>query len=1582
MKIMDIVSHTTMPSDTDMHVARNFLTKILRSSMRKNRFKGSNDTAYRPQSWQPSKFTEDHPKDTESQTKPAPVGQAKHEVSASTIDLSSCWDHNSNLRQLSSQFSSVGNMERVENPSLPYPSACLSTSRYHSSSEPHSEGGCSSGKRDSAFSCLSSNSPPPEVAEILAGPEGSMFYKGFQSQSFEGGRQSDQRHNRYLQLPQGSGGRESPRTVAQEQPGSRYSSSGPAHGDRSHTGPVWHVPDRRQAGAPPSPPPPPLRSDSFAATKVFPAYVEGPGAALHAQMKAQGREVDKLAEAPEKSSYRGPGHHIAPVPHSSEKGPEGRRTYIQPRNKDLVHPDVAAGTADQNQLNLPNKLFSLSSQDVRQTQLPNHMRQYSDESPFYLQTRSTPHPPKLQSVGSYYRSLQELPTNLFNRTQVKSSTASLSSSTVNHDSGGHIRYYCITTKQPAQPESRGRPSKADVWRADMELAKGGRDRFSISSYHKTNYLSPAPPQPQPPYPDSKERNGHFKLATSSTSSGKTTEDRARRTEGQRLSSEAHLGKSCSPSPPKDRKEALVRDDPWVYQDNHKIHPKKTPMLHSLTQDSRSLLERKAARAPSPSNSIGKTNQEAAPDCVAGGKMTRRSERYATTLRNEIQLKRAQLQKSRSAATLTCPRESEEQDDDTDPGVWRSNQTSSDGSFPSSYKDHLKEAQARVLQATSFKRRDLEPSGFEASLSKPNEHTVSRIGCRKRFPLNKRIHSFSEPDKINTLGVERGEKLGDAGSFVDRQKFFEMAANPAFSRPTPAIPKPGHQSSNTVEHGEGRARGKARLGDTEEGWRSGQATETSRDHCQDQLALQEQQRLGTFAEYQASWNMQKKASDTNTQGRYHSAENILDQGQETPACIHERSRSSPTADFNEKSTPVPWRDTVGNQYLDQRQEQDQGEGSTSREQLAQHFPQTLEHSIPGLTTSESHGSSHVVAPLPRPSDHTHKPDPAIPAHILPSYPSSHAHTHRSVPGQPPPPHAPRPQNTGVTVPQGPLLGASTTTSSCYGHSSLESLPGPGSRSHQTHPAEASSSSSSSLPGTELDPALKQDSSLGSTWRCSASIGINVGVDREEEEDRGADSALDPPCSPSQPSQAASPVVASSKWTRCPSPQFGPQWLTNQPPVSLATQDEAQPRNDTVMETSSVARKVPVKIVHAENTAERESCLYLQNSDPEQASGGSEGCKPSQHQPTSLPSHEPQPYSLFCAYLPQDPPRVPTPTITTEEALAPGQSQTNGTSSTSSSDPQPRSHLEEDVKRAELARDIMDKDRSLADILDQSKMKTTMDLMEGIFPQGEHILEEALQRRKVSPKHSLPPRTSVEREGLSAGAVGSLVTSSSYYSVSAPKAELLNMMKDMQDDELGELEHDSEDELDLNLASKKQELIDSLGKKLQVLREARESLQEDVHDNNSLGDEVEATVQRVCRPNELDKFKMFVGDLDKVVSLLLSLSGRLARVENALNSLEEDTPPEEKRTLTEKRKLLIRQHEDAKELKENLDRRERLVYTIMAAHLCGDSLADYQHFVKMKSALIIEQRKLDDKIKLGEEQLKCLLDSLPLEQRLLF
>ncbi|TSL68221.1 Mitofusin-1 [Bagarius yarrelli] len=73
----------------------------------------------------------------------------------------------------------------------------------------------------------------------------------------------------------------------------------------------------------------------------------------------------------------------------------------------------------------------------------------------------------------------------------------------------------------------------------------------------------------------------------------------------------------------------------------------------------------------------------------------------------------------------------------------------------------------------------------------------------------------------------------------------------------------------------------------------------------------------------------------------------------------------------------------------------------------------------------------------------------------------------------------------------------------------------------------------------------------------------------------------------------------------------------------------------------------------------------------------------------------------------------------------------------------------------------------------------------------------------------------------------------------------------------------------LVKYKSELIDSLSRKLQVLQEAKESLLEDIHDNNILGEEVETTVQAVQA--QVPHIFQRPGQ-----SLLLSLSGRLARV----------------------------------------------------------------------------------------------------------
>ncbi|XP_066058675.1 protein Shroom4 isoform X2 [Chamaea fasciata] len=214
---------------------------------------------------------------------------------------------------------------------------------------------------------------------------------------------------------------------------------------------------------------------------------------------------------------------------------------------------------------------------------------------------------------------------------------------------------------------------------------------------------------------------------------------------------------------------------------------------------------------------------------------------------------------------------------------------------------------------------------------------------------------------------------------------------------------------------------------------------------------------------------------------------------------------------------------------------------------------------------------------------------------------------------------------------------------------------------------------------------------------------------------------------------------------------------------------------------------------------------------------------------------------------------------------------------------------------------------------------------------------------------------------------------HYGVAVGKAEPLNKVKALPEVVEGSSE-DEEEEVDHELVEKKLQLIESLSRKLVVLQEAQRGLQEDISANGALGEDVATRLQALCTPGEFDKYRLFVGDLDKVVNLLLSLSGRLARVETALGSLGPHAPAEDKLALREKQRLLVAQLEDAKELKEHVGRREEAVGAMVARYLPAEHLQDYQHFVKMKSALIAEQRELEEKIKLGQEQLRCLRESL--------
>ncbi|XP_014650995.1 PREDICTED: protein Shroom2, partial [Ceratotherium simum simum] len=1506
--------------------------------------KRRNELSWRPHSWHATKFSESHPETSASQFSSAgvcPSWHGRHHTSSSSHDLSGAWEQ-TNLQRTSDHFSSLGSVDSLDHPSQPYPSGRLSAAKSNSSID--RLGGPN--QRDSAYGSFSTSSSTPDhtLPKADASSTENLLYKvGL----WEASKPGSSRQGQAAGDPQGPEERfgyfpsrvpcdssKSPRPDDSPEP--KLATSG-----RSSLGPVWYVPEKKKAPSSPPPPPPPLRSDSFAATKSH-EKAQGPPFSEVADMQ----HFPGLTWAQPCSDWR-------PDPADQQRRltrpSDGRRPGSSGCALD-VHLDCGWPSSD---YGAPSRLqASLSSTDVRFPQPSygcQHPRQYSDESPFLHEgpraAVSLREQPRVALTGGR----QEPSADCFqddSPTHVRWPSAADQKG----DGGGQSCYSCVPTRQCLPGGAQAMQLRGEYWHSDP--APGA------PQYPATQPLGPKPRGCLPPH------EGPWGAPERERGDPVDRGAEGRCTGVKELQRGGHVAKAG----PKKVTDGVK----WAEGESSKISPHQTPLLHSLAQE--------GTQRPQEGREGG-TERLPAFDAQVG-KPTRRSDRFATTLRNEIQMRRATLQKSKSTVTLTGTSEGEEDACGSRAELGRAAGATPEGSFPGTYKDHVKEAQARVLRATSFKRRDLDPSPADHYAGSPDDGTEPnpvpcfweaglaklpssgggmphgpRVGGRRRFTVEQKLKSYSEPEKMHEVGLSGdhrppqhpGTSQETVGTFADRWKFFEETSRPVQQGPRQrqalcGFPKEKLERPQMAGHG---CEGTEPCFQKRAHMTSFGENLSSHRKAGKVGKSEPSQRLGTFAEYQASWREQRKALEARSSGRYHSADDILDAGldqHERPQYIHERSRSSPSTDLYKQEASVEPR----------RQAEDPGEHRevsstvwaeegrpTSRQADAQCREDSpgaqRDPGTPSQVSEPSHAWEAAEAPregrsragtLPRDYRYSEDTAPAAPpAQSAPA--AAHAQgqelrpvnaallAKRPAPQRPPPPRRePRPLRglAPAGAPAAAHLGAPAAT-------------------HPSRPLPLSSPVALEVCVARL--SLSQSPFALAERLSGAQPADGAEQDRQDVDEHTA-------CLKREallPSKFRPVQTSAMETSRSPSPQFAPQKLTDKPPLLI--QDENSTRIERVIDNNTTVKMVPIKIVHSESQPEKESRQGLAHAAelPALPSGLE------RDQIKTLNTSE-QCYSRFCVYSRQgaepeaqrggrpaepQPPSTPAPPAKDGQASPPGLSYVKAKEKTA-----------EDLKSEELAREIVGKDKSLADILDPGmKIKTAM-----------------------------------EKEEPSVPAAVTLATNSAYYSTSAPKAELLIKMKDLQDQQ--ESEESSGSDLDHDLSVKKQELIESISRKLQVLREARESLLEDIQANSALGDEVEAIAKQVCKPNEFDKFRMFIGDLDKVVNLLLSLSGRLARVENALNNLDDSTSPGDRQSLLEKQRVLIQQHEDAKELKENLDRRERIVFDILASYLSEESLADYEHFVKMKSALIIEQRELEDKIHLGEEQLKCLFDSLQPER----
>ncbi|CAM4672526.1 unnamed protein product [Leuciscus chuanchicus] len=264
---------------------------------------------------------------------------------------------------------------------------------------------------------------------------------------------------------------------------------------------------------------------------------------------------------------------------------------------------------------------------------------------------------------------------------------------------------------------------------------------------------------------------------------------------------------------------------------------------------------------------------------------------------------------------------------------------------------------------------------------------------------------------------------------------------------------------------------------------------------------------------------------------------------------------------------------------------------------------------------------------------------------------------------------------------------------------------------------------------------------------------------------------------------------------------------------------------------------------------------------------------------------------------------------------------------------------------LVQEVVSADQSLARTLYPiTNRKTALMLMEQLLSEDNLLMEEHYKKKQT-----------VNNPETAAHSTEMPVCDNDESVLSNQKEELCNTEMDIID--------------------KKRWLIARIEERLKCLEEVRSGVQGEAKANGVCGEAMEALVRESCVPAELERYTQFIGDLERVVSLLLCLSARLARVENALSAADDSMDAEEKQSLDNRYRLLCKQREDAKDLKENLDRRERLVSSFLSKHLTDTQMQEYRLFIQTSASLLIRQKDLEEKQRLGEEQLEALLSTIP-------
>ena len=179
---------------------------------------------------------------------------------------------------------------------------------------------------------------------------------------------------------------------------------------------------------------------------------------------------------------------------------------------------------------------------------------------------------------------------------------------------------------------------------------------------------------------------------------------------------------------------------------------------------------------------------------------------------------------------------------------------------------------------------------------------------------------------------------------------------------------------------------------------------------------------------------------------------------------------------------------------------------------------------------------------------------------------------------------------------------------------------------------------------------------------------------------------------------------------------------------------------------------------------------------------------------------------------------------------------------------------------------------------------------------------------------------------------------------------------------------------------------------LLREERDLLMEEKTENDQKGIKIAQLLELVAKSTELDKFRLFLEEIEQITKLTVSLTIRLSRLTKRIES--GNLNKEEKVSnmfyfikdlftfscllfqamQLKKKSKLVDQLNEAEILHQNTDRRASQVRQLLSKYLLESDLREYDTFLVQLIKHITDLKETEQRIQLGEEQLVALNDNL--------